>query len=241
MSDNAQSKNLLLASLGRNDYALLRPHLTEVRLEQKTVLQRPGSPITHVYFPLSGMISMLATFRTGEAIEIAAIGREGAVGTRLGRLPEVAFAQAIVQLPGSALRIGIERFREAARNSLDITEIAVCANEVLAINLQQSAACNALHKLEPRLARWLLHSRDRCEADKLPLSQDFLSEMLGVRRTTVTLAAHTLQTAGVISYRRGKIEITDRKGLEAIACDCYLMVKRNIEVVTATRKSAKTD
>ncbi|GAC1341136.1 MAG: Crp/Fnr family transcriptional regulator [Bradyrhizobium sp.] len=241
MSDNAQSKNLLLASLERNDYALLRPHLTEMRLEQKVVLQRPGSPITHAYFPLSGMISMLATFPTGEEIEIAAIGREGAVGTRLGRLPEIAFAQGIVQLPGSALRIGIERFREAARNSLGITEIAACANEVMAINLQQSAACNALHKLESRLARWLLHSRDRSDTDRLPLSQEFLSQMLGVRRTTVTLAAHTLQAAGVVSYRRGKIEITDRKGLEAIACDCYVMVKRNIEIVTAPRKSAGTD
>ena len=221
MADNAQSRNLLLASLERDDYALLRPHLTEIRLEQKVILQRPGSPITHAYFPLSGMISMLATFPTGEAIEIAAIGREGAVGTRLGRLPEIAFAQGIVQLPGSALRIGIERFREAARNSLGITEIAACANEVL--------------------ARWLLHSRDRSDTDRLPLSQEFLSQMLGVRRTTVTLAAHTLQAAGVVSYRRGKIEITDRKGLEAIACDCYLMVKRNIEIVTAPRKSAKMD
>ncbi|MEA2864516.1 MAG: hypothetical protein QOC84_2472 [Bradyrhizobium sp.] len=97
-----------------------------------------------------------------------------------------------------------------------------------------------LHKLQPRLARWLLHSRDRNDGDKLALSQDFLSEMLGVRRTTVTLAAHTLQTAGVISYRRGKIEITDRKGLEAIACDCYLMVKRNIEVATTPHTSGRT-
>jgi CRP-like cAMP-binding protein len=162
------------------------------------------------------------------------------VGTRLGRLPEIAFAQAIVQLPGAAMRIGIERFREAARSSAGITEIAACANEVMAINLQQSAACNALHKLEARLARWLLHSRDRNDDDRLPLSQEFLSEMLGVRRTTVTLAAHTLQNAGVISYRRGKVQITDRKGLEAIACDCYLMVKRNIEVVTAPHTSART-
>ena len=123
----------------------------------------------------------------------------------------------------------------------DTEQVAACANEVMAINLQQSAACNALHKLEARLARWLLHSRDRCDADKLPLSQEFLSQMLGVRRTTVTLAAHTLQAAGVVSYRRGKIEITDRKGLEAIACDCYLMVKRNIEVVTAIHRSPRTD
>jgi CRP-like cAMP-binding protein len=241
MSENAQSKNLLLASLERKDYALLRPHLTEIRLEQKAILQRSGAPVTHAFFPIGGTISIVAMFRSGQGIEIAAIGREGAVGARLGRLPEIAFAQAIVQLPGSALKIGIERFREAARNSVGITEIAACADEVLAINLQQYAACNALHKLEPRLARWLLHSRDRSDSDELFLSQDFVSEMLGVRRTTITLAAHTLQKAGVISYRRGKIQITDRKGLETIACDCYLMVKRNIEVATSPLKSARTD
>jgi CRP-like cAMP-binding protein len=240
MTTVAPSKNLLLAALPGEDYALLRPHLAEVRLKQKTILQQSGHPITHVYFPLAGMISMLAIFGTGEAIEIAAIGREGAVGARLGRRPEIAFAQAIVQLPGTALKIDIAKFQEAARSSQTITDVATCANEVLAVNLQQSAACNALHALEQRLARWLLHSRDRYNSDDLPLSQEFLSEMLGVRRTTVSLAAYTLQAGNLISYRRGKIRITDREGLGAVSCDCYRAVKHNIKAITATELSADT-
>jgi CRP-like cAMP-binding protein len=233
----ALSKNLLLSALSREEYASLRPHLAEVRLKQKTVLQQPGAPITHVYFPLSGMISMLAILKTGEVIEIAAIGREGAVGARLGRRPEIAFAQAIVQLPGTALKIAIEKFQEAARNSAAIMDLATCASEIMAVNLQQSAACNALHPLEARLARWLLHSRDRYDSDELPLSHVFLSEMLGVRRTTVSLAAHTLQNAGVIHYRRGKISIANRKALQAISCDCYRTVKQNIAAIHVSEKS----
>jgi CRP-like cAMP-binding protein len=240
MTTVPRSKNLLLAALTQEDYALLRPHLAEVRLKQKTILQEAGEPITHAYFPLSGMISMLAILKTGEAIEIAAIGREGAVGARLGRRPEIAFAQAIVQLPGSALKIDIGRFQEAARDNPALIDLAACAAEVLAVNLQQSAACNAIHPLEQRLARWLLHSRDRYDSDDLPLAQVFLSEMLGVRRTTVSLAAYTLQEAGVISYRRGKIRITDRKRLEAVSCDCYGTVKHNIKAITATELSADT-
>jgi CRP-like cAMP-binding protein len=236
MAAVAQSKNLLLSALDRTDYGLLRPYMAEVRLQQKTILQERGAPVTHAYFPLSGMVSMLATFQSGEAIEIAAIGREGAIGTRLGRRPEVAFAQAIVQLPGTALKIEISKFQEAARRSPAIVDVATLANEVMAVNLQQSAACNALHGLEHRLARWLLHSRDRFDSNELPLAHVFLSEMLGVRRTTVSLAAHTLQRAGVINYRRGKIVITDRRGLEAISCDCYRMVKQNVEEITAHSK-----
>lgn len=234
----ALSQNLLLAALKREDYALLRPHLAEVRLKQNTVLHQPGEPITHAYFPLTGMISMLAIVSTGEAIEIGAIGREGAVGVRLGRRPEMAFAQAIVQLPGTALKIDIAKLQDAARNSIAITDMATCANEIMAVNLQQSAVCNALHELDTRLARWLLHSRDRFDSDGLPLTQTFLCEMLGVRRTTVSLAAKILQKAGLIDYKRGRISITDRKGLEAASCDCYRMVKHNIEAIIASEKSA---
>jgi CRP-like cAMP-binding protein len=239
MAPVSPSLNLLLSALNRDDYALLRPHLAEIRLKQKAVLQEANSPITHAYFPLDGMISLLATFETGEEIEIAAIGREGAVGTRPGLPPQLAFAKAIVQLPGTALKIEIGKFQEAARKSIAITHVATCANEVMAINLQQSAACNALHGLESRLARWLLHCHDRIGSNDLPLAQEFLSQMLGVRRTTVTLAAHTLQQAGMISYRRGKVQITDRKALEAVSCDCYRMVKRNIEIITDAAQTAK--
>ena len=119
--------NLLLAALGPGDYARLRPHLTQVRLEQQAVLQEPANPIEHIHFPLEGMVSLVAVMETGEAIEIAAIGREGAIGTKVGLQPQLAFAKAMVQLPGTALRIELDKFQQAARESLAITHLATCA------------------------------------------------------------------------------------------------------------------
>jgi CRP-like cAMP-binding protein len=232
-----RTANLLLGALSKDDFALLKPHLAEVRLVQKAVLQEAGSPIRHAYFPVDGMISLLATFDTGEAIEIAAIGCEGAIGTKLGFHPQLSFARAIVQLPGTAFKIEVERFQEAALKSLAITHVSTCANEVMAANLQQSAACNALHGVESRLARWLLHARDRFGSDDLPLSHEFLSQMLGTRRTTVSLTAHTLQAAGMISYKRAKVKIEDREALEAISCDCYNAVRRNVELIAKSARA----
>ena len=238
MNEPAPISNLLLASLARVDYAMLRPHLTQVRLKQNATLQEAATPIEHVYFPLEGMISLLALFETGEAIEIAAIGREGAIGTKIGLQPQLAFAKAIVQLPGAAMRIGIDKFQQAARQSLAITHLASCAMDLMTANLQQSAGCNAMHEIEARLARWLLHARDRYESDHLPLTQEFLAQMLGVRRTSVSLTAHVLQKAGLIRYRRGKLDITDRAGLEAKSCECYRAVRRNIDLIIQSAKLA---
>src|SRR5205085_53828 len=130
-----QQSNLLLASLSAADYALLRPHLTQVRLKQQTVVQEPKKPIEYIYFPLDGMISLVAHLKTGDEIEIAAIGREGAIGTKIGLQPQLAFAKAIVQLPGSALRISLDKFQNAARESLAITHLSTCANDVMITNL----------------------------------------------------------------------------------------------------------
>src|SRR5215472_1126890 len=220
--------NLLLAMLDATSLSLLEPHLRDITLKQYDILQDADAPIQYVYFPVTAMISLLAILETGEAIEIAAIGREGAVGTKFGAQPQLSFARAVVQLAGTALRIDISQFHQAATRSSAIADLAMSANDVLVANLQQSAACNAIHGLEARLARWLLHARDRHDSDTLPLTQEFLSEMLGVRRTTVTLAARMLQNAGVIRYRRGHIKVLDREGLEAVSCECYGVVRRNI-------------
>lgn len=233
-----RTDNLLLGALSKEDFALLKPHLAEVRLVQKTILQEAGAPILHAYFPVDGMISLLATFDTGEAIEIAAIGCEGAVGTKLGFQPQLSFSRAVVQLPGAAYKIAAEKFQAVAVKSLGITHVSTCANEVMAANLQQAAACNALHGVEARLARWLLHARDRFPNDDLPLSHEFLAQMLGTRRTTVSLAAHTLQAAGVISYKRAKVQIKDRAVLESIACDCYRIVRRNVDLISKSARLA---
>jgi CRP-like cAMP-binding protein len=225
---STEPSNLLLAMLDAQALSLLEPHLREVSLKQYDILQDADAPIQYVYFPSSAMISLLAILDTGEAIEIAAIGREGAVGTKFGMRPQLSFARAVVQLAGRALRIDISNFHQAVTRSSAIADLAMSANDVLVANLQQSAACNAIHELEARLARWLLHARDRHDADTLPLTHEFLSQMLGVRRTTVTFAARTLQSAGLIRYRRGLIEILDRGALEAVSCECYGAVRRNI-------------
>ena len=239
MAQSPQASNLLLTSLASEDYAILQPHFTRVRLKQGQILQEAERPISHVYFPLGGMISMLAQLESGDAIEIAGIGREGAIGAKIGLQPQLAFAQAIVQLPGTALRVGIQEFQRAARQSLGITHLATCATDLMTANLQQSAACNAMHKIEPRLARWLLHARDRSDDDYLPLTQEFLSQMLGARRTSVTLAAHALQKAELVRYRRGKLDIINRAGLEARSCECYRAVRRHIEVIMQNAKLAE--
>jgi CRP-like cAMP-binding protein len=224
----AGASNLLLATLDVQDRALLEPHFKNVALAQYDILQEPGARIEYVYFPLNAMISLLAVLESGEAIEIAAIGREGAVGAKFGSRPPLSFARAVVQLAGTALRIDLAKFQQAVSQSLAIAELALCANDVLMANLQQSAACNAMHAIEARLARWLLHARDRHDGDSIPITQEFLSELLGVRRPTVTLAARTLHGAGLIRYRRGVIEILDRDRLQAVSCECYAVVRQNI-------------
>ena len=223
MADQAQAEpaNVLLATLPADDFTLLEPHLTPMSLNLNDVLQEQGRPVEHVYFPSGGMLSMLAILDGGDAIEIAAIGREGAVGAKLGVGPAISFARTIVPLPGKALRISADIFQEAVAKRVAIANLAARANEILVANVQQAAACNALHGIESRLARWLLHARDRFDSDTLPLTQEFLSEMLGVRRSTVTLAARVLQGSGLVRYRRGKIQIVDRERLSATSCECY--------------------
>ena len=231
--------NDLLASLAADDYALLRPHLTRVHLEQHNVLQQAAQPIEDIFFPLEGMVSVVASFPTGQEIEIAGIGREGAIGTKVGLLPQLAFADALVQLPGVALRMPLSQFQKAAVGNVAITHIATCANDVMLANLQQAAACNAIHSAEARLARWLLHAQDRYPSDSLPLTQEFMAQMLGVRRTTVSVAAGTLEEQGLLKYRRGKVQIVDKAGLEKMACGCYRIVKTNIEMIVDTARRAK--
>jgi CRP-like cAMP-binding protein len=224
-------RNRLLALLPPADFSLLAPHLKEVPIERGAVLHEPGDQILHVYFPHSGMISVVAVMRDGDAVETATVGREGAIAASAGLGARIASARAIVQLPGMASRISTLRFGEAVDQSLGLRDLVVQYNEVLLAQVQQSVACNALHDVEARLCRWLLQTRDRMDSDTLPLTQEFLAQMLGVRRTTVTLVARILQSAGMIRYRRGQIEICDRIALEEGACECYLAVRQQIEQV----------
>jgi CRP-like cAMP-binding protein len=222
-------RNRLLAALRPPELMLLEPHMKETPLEQGAMLQEQGEPIERVFFPNSGMISLVAVMRHGNAVETATVGREGAIGAMSGLGPRHAFTRAVVQMAGTAFQIATTKFQSIVEQSTAIRDIVVRHNEVLLAQVQQSAACNALHEAEARFCRWLLQSRDRSDSDIVPITQEFLAQMLGVRRTTVTLVAQSLQDKGLLRYRRGRIEILDRDGLEARACECYEVVRREIE------------
>jgi CRP-like cAMP-binding protein len=226
---NDARRNRLLAALRPPEMMLLEPHLKEVELLQGALLQEQGESIQRVYFPNSGMVSLLAVMQQGNAVETATIGREGAVGAMAGLGPRHAFTRALVQMSGSASQIPTTKFQAIVSQSPTIRDIIVRHNEVLLAQVQQSAACNALHEAESRFCRWLLQSRDRSDSDTVPITQEFLAQMLGVRRTTVTLVAQSLQDAGLLRYRRGRIEILDRDALEERACECYEVVRQAIE------------
>lgn len=218
----AEARNHLLACLPENEYALLQPHLKYVPLKQGTVLAEQGETIEYAHFPHSGMVSIVIVLSDGEkSVETATVGREGAVGAVAGLGERKANARAIVQVEGSGSRIAARNLQTAVRQSPFLRDFIVHYQEMLLHQAQQSTACNALHEARPRLCRWLLQTRDRLDSDMVALTQEFLAQMLGVRRTTVTELARGLQSKGLVRYKRGKIEILDRQGLEACACECY--------------------
>ncbi len=218
-------ENRLLASLGRGDRAALAPQLKMVELRRGDVLLQPRAAIEHVYFPLSGMVSLLAVMRSGEAIETGIVGREGVVGGSVASGDWHSFGQATVQIAGKALAIASKPFVEACRKSPALLALTNRFQGVITMQSQQSAACHALHSVEARLCRWLLQSHDMVGTSVVELTQEFLSHMLGVQRTSVSLCAHALQEAGLIEYARGRITIRDRAGVEECACECYAVIR----------------
>jgi CRP-like cAMP-binding protein len=210
----ASGRNRLLGALRPSDFAFLSPHIKDLHFKQDMVLQEAGDPIEYVYFPHSGMISVLAAMQEGTAVETATVGREGAVGIMAGLGGRHAAGRAVGQVEGRISQISAAPFRAAVAQSDGIRDIVVRYNDTQMALIQQSAGCNALHHVEKRLCRWLLQTRDRSDSDVLPLTQEFLSQMLGVQRTSVTMVARQLQTDGLIHYRRGRVEIIDRDGLE---------------------------
>ena len=220
-----RGRNRLLGALPPPDLALLSPHLKDVNFEQGAVLLEAGNVIEQVYFPQNGMISLLAVMRDGSGIETATIGREGAVGVMAGFGSRSSAGRAVMQIAGDVSQIAAAKFRTAIETSAALRDLVVRYNDVQMALVQQTAGCNALHHVEKRFCRWLLQTRDRCESDEIPLTQEFLAEMLGVQRTSVTPIARNLQAAGLIKYRRGRIEIIDRAGLESKSCECYESVR----------------
>ena len=213
--------NKLLVSLPREDFDRLLPHLSTVSLQQGIVLFEAGDEVDQIYFPHYGMLSLLAVLRDGKAIETATVGREGVVGAMAGLGLYKSLVRVVVQMPLACSKIAATHFRTAAAASDAIRNLCIRYNEVLLSQARVTAACNALHPIEARFCRWLLQSADRSASDTVALTQEFLAEMLGVRRTSVTEVASKVQNAGVITYSRGVIRILDRPALMRMSCECY--------------------
>ncbi len=213
--------NKLLADLPSKDFEKLSQHMVPGSFAQGNVLTEAGSKIEHVFFPLSGMISVVVVMNDGKAIETATIGREGVFGAMVGFGLTTSRVRAIVQVPMSAVRIPVAQFQKVAAQSETLQKMGVQYNELMLAQARITAACNALHKVEARFCRWLLQTREIIANDTIVLTQEFLSEMLGVRRTSVTEVATKLQSSGIISYSRGVIKIIDLPSLKALSCECY--------------------
>jgi CRP-like cAMP-binding protein len=213
--------NKLLASLPRGDFARLIPHLSSIALQQGAVLIEAGDEVDYVYFPHYGMLSLLAVLRDGKAIETATVGREGVVGAMAGLGLYKSLVRVVVQMPTAASKIAATHFRTVVATSDPVSSFAIRYNEVLLSQARITAACNALHSIEARFCRWLLQCADRAASTTVPLTQEFLAEMLGVRRTSVTEVASKVQNAGAITYSRGVIRIIDRAALTRMSCECY--------------------
>lgn len=221
--------NFLLASVSPGDLAALQPHLKLVHFEQEQVLFEAGGSVEATYFPTSAIVSLVVMLSGGQAVEAAMVGRDGVVGASAALDGNVSLSRAVVQLSGAAVRCSLAGLRSAAMQSQPLLALLIRHEQTLYAQAQQSTACMAAHHVNARLCRWLLRSRDLSQSDTLLFTQEFLAEMLGVRRTSVTDVAHTLQQAGIIKYTRGKIQITDLEGLQDAACECYGIVKSQYE------------
>ena len=188
-----------------------------------------GGLLKHAYFPQGGVLSLLTVLENGSAIETANIGREGAFGLFAAMYSRVSFNRCLVQLQGSMVRCPIEVLQAEFKHSEHVRDLFVSYSETLLSQVQQTVACNALHTTEERMCRWLLMMHDRAEGEALPYTHEFLSHMLGANRKSVTLGALSLQKAGLISYRRGNIQILDRSGLEKVSCECYAIVRERFD------------
>jgi CRP-like cAMP-binding protein len=219
-------RNRLLALLPPDDLARLWPRLEPAELSLRQVLHEPNNPIGSVYFPETGYVSMLAYLEDGDAAEVGLIGYEGMVGLPVLLGADSDDLEAMVQSPGTALRIDTAAFRDALEWLPVLRTLLLRYALVHQGQVARTAACNGRHHTDQRLARWLLMAHDRSQGDEFPMTHEFLSMMLGVRRAGITVAAGQLQKAGFIRYERGCIEVTDRPGLESAACECYGVVRR---------------
>jgi CRP-like cAMP-binding protein len=218
--------NRLLAALEPEDFARLEPHLELVNLTLKQVLYDTGDAICYAYFPHDAIMSLVNVMEDGHTVEISVFGREGVSGVVSALVTREAFGRYVVQMPGTATRVPYERLNQVRDSSPKLQQLILRYGEALLTQTFQTVACNAVHAVEARCCRWILSMHDRADHDTLPLTHEFLAEMLGVQRSTVSVVTRTFQTAGLIRQSRGGITVRDRAGLEETACECYGRIRQ---------------
>lgn len=228
---STSTRNHLLASLPAEAKDEIFDTLTPIVLENRSQLYWAEQPIEHVYFVEAGMISIVCTLENGMQAEVGVVGREGVLGASVLSGIAIASFDAMVQMPGAALRMSVRDFQSKVETCALLRSYVLRYNEMLHLQAMQAAACNGHHSLEQRLARWLLVAHDQVDGTELFLTQDFIAMMLGVYRPNVTVIAGNLQRAGLINYRSGCVTIVDRPGLEAAACECYRANRRHHDLI----------
>ena len=230
-SDGNSNKiqNLILLGLPANELSSAARKLEFVQLPTHTILHEAGEPLTHVYFINSGLASVLSVMTDGKSVEVGLAGKEGFIGLPLVVGFSTSATQVIMQVGGSAYQLAAADFKELLSRSQALEKSLNRYAQSLGMQATHVAACNRLHEVDARLARWLLMSQDRLGGDVVPLTQEFLAHMLGTRRASVTVAAGILQKAGLITYNRGSVRIDNRSGLEDAACECYVAIKQQAE------------
>ena len=229
-----EPRNRLLAALPARDLQSLQPHLAAVPLAGGSVLSEADEPLDRVYFVDTGVVSLVTAFENHVTVGVAAVGQEGVVGaTSLLLGGDTALGRSRVLVPGSALAVEVSRFRSELRRSLTLRAACEASTRALFVQMLQSVPCNRLHTLEQRCARWLLVCADRTEGDTFDLSQECFAEMLGVPKSKSPSVARKLQRAGLICCRPGATTVLDRRELEAVACECYRIVRKRYEGLLA--------
>jgi CRP-like cAMP-binding protein len=218
-------RNAILAALSPRAFSILEAHLRHRDFPEGSVLWDAGAPAERVYFPLSGIISVVLPVKDGSGIEVASVGREAVAGLGYGSGSR-SITQGVTLISGTFSYMSATQLANAAKQNEELGRLATTCCDWLLAQSQQLAACNAVHAADARFCRWLLQSSERVEGDVIPSTQETIAQALGIRRTTVTLIAQGLQMEGMISYRRGKIRIRNREGLRAAACDCCTALGR---------------
>jgi CRP-like cAMP-binding protein len=225
----AKNRNRLLSSLKQDDFSLLSRYLREVPIEQGMLLEDRGERVDAVHFPQTGMISLIVEMPEDGSVEVGTVGREGGIGLTVGLGSKVATVSALVQVSGASLCIPASRFRSLAAQGQQIRDMSIRYAELQAGQIQQTAACNALHDIPSRLSRWLLQTADKIEGNTIPFTREFLAKMLGVQRGTISSIAAKFEADGLIHTHRGRIELLDKKGLKKRTCSCYAFMSHHID------------